>query len=71
VLRIAPCIPGDWPGYELTYRDGETVYRIHVANPRGVNQGVVQVTLDGEALLGEGIPLLGDDRQHEIDVLLG
>jgi hypothetical protein len=42
-----------------------------VANPRGVNQGVVQVTLDGEALLGEGIPLLGDDRQHEIDVLLG
>jgi cellobiose phosphorylase len=71
VLQIAPRIPRDWPGYELTYRDGETAYRIHVTNPRGVNQGVEQVTLDGDVLPRGEIPLLGDGGQHDVRVLMG
>ena len=70
VLRIDPCIPKDWSGYELTYRDGETSYRIRVENPDGVNRGVKQVTLDGEVLSAGEIPLLGDGRQHEVCVLM-
>jgi cyclic beta-1,2-glucan synthetase len=69
-LRIDPCIPKDWPGYDLTYRNGETSYRIRVENPGGVNRGVKQVTLDGEVLPGEEIPLLDDGRQHEVRVLM-
>jgi len=71
VLQINPCIPKDWPGYELTYCDGETSYRIRVENPDGVNRGVKRVTLDGEALPGKEIPLLDDGRQHEVRVLMG
>ena len=70
-LRINPCIPRDWPGYELTYRDGETSYRIRVENPDGVNRGVKRVTLDGEVLPGEEIPLLGDGRWHKVHVQMG
>ena len=29
-LRIAPCLPPDWPGFKLRYRYGETNYRIEV-----------------------------------------
>jgi cyclic beta-1,2-glucan synthetase len=71
VLQINPCIPGHWSSYELTYRDGETFYRIRVQNPRGVNRGVKRVTLDGEILSEREIPLLGDGRQHEVHVLMG
>jgi cyclic beta-1,2-glucan synthetase len=71
VLRIDPCIPIDWPGYELSYRDGETLYQIHVENPDGVSRGVVQVTLDGNVLTGKEIPLSGDGRQHNVHVLMG
>jgi cyclic beta-1,2-glucan synthetase len=71
VLRINPCIPIDWLGYELTYRDGETSYQIRVENPDSVNQGVKQVTLDGSTLPGEDIPLLDDGQQHEVCVLMG
>ena len=39
ILQIAPCIPKDWPGYEMTYRDGETSYQIRVENPDEVNRG--------------------------------
>jgi len=71
VLQINPCIPKHWPGYEMTYRDGETWYQIRVENPGGVNRGVRQVTLDGEVLSGGEVPLLGDGRQHKVRVLMG
>jgi cyclic beta-1,2-glucan synthetase len=71
VLRIDPCIPKDWPGYELTYRDGETFYQIRVENPDGANRGVKQVTLDGEPLSGVDIPLLEDGRRHKVRILMG
>jgi cellobiose phosphorylase len=70
-LQIDPCVPADWPGYELTYRAGGTTYRIRVQNPDRVNRGVRRVTLDGEVLPGSRIPLLGDGHQHEVRVLMG
>ncbi len=70
-LEIDPCIPDDWRDYDATYRDGETVYNIHVHNPHGVNRGVVQITLDG-GIVSEGcISLLNDGGGHEVQVELG
>lgn len=70
-LQINPCIPKDWPGYEVTYRARETSYRICVENPDGVNRGTKQIMLDGEILSGNRIPLVGDGREHEVHVLMG
>jgi len=70
-LRVNPCIPKDWRDYELTYRLGETSYRIRVGNPDSVNRGVKRVLLDGEILPGDEIPLLDDGRRHEVRVLMG
>ena len=70
-LRIDPCIPQNWSGYELVYRDGETSYCIHVKNPAGVNRGVRRVTLDGSELSGKDIPLLDDSRSHQVYVFMG
>jgi cellobiose phosphorylase len=71
VLRIDPCIPKDWPSYEVTYRDGKAIYRIRVENPDGLNHGVKQVTLDGKALPKGEIPLADDGREHEVYVQMG
>lgn len=70
-LRIEPCIPKRWSGYEVTYRDGATVYHICVENPDGVNRGVRQVTLDGKVLPDAEIPLAGDGQRHEVRVVMG
>ncbi|MFN2283650.1 MAG: GH36-type glycosyl hydrolase domain-containing protein, partial [Anaerolineae bacterium] len=69
-LRIDPCIPKEWPSYEVTYRDGETVYHIHVENPDGECHGVTTVTLDGEPVEGNAIPLLADGNPHEVHVVI-
>ncbi|HEY42606.1 MAG TPA: cellobiose phosphorylase [Anaerolineae bacterium] len=70
-LQINPCIPGKWSGYEITYKDGDTSYRILVDNPEGVNCGVKETTLDGKILTGVDIPLLEDGEDHTIHIKMG
>jgi cyclic beta-1,2-glucan synthetase len=70
-LIIDPCIPKDWPGFQVTYRFGRTPYLIRIENPQGVNRGVRQVLLNGLTLPDNQIPLTDDGGQHEVRVLLG
>jgi cyclic beta-1,2-glucan synthetase len=71
-LRIDPCIPRGWKGYEITYRHGATLYRITVENPRGVCRGVSRITLDGSLLEGEKLlPISDDGGEHRVEVVLG
>ncbi|NTU82069.1 MAG: hypothetical protein HGA45_22270, partial [Chloroflexales bacterium] len=70
-LAMTPCIHRSWPGYEMTYRDDDTVYTIRVENPDGVNRGVRQTTLDGVDVPAGVIPLQRDGRAHEIVVVMG
>ncbi|MFB3075877.1 MAG: GH36-type glycosyl hydrolase domain-containing protein [Candidatus Methylomirabilales bacterium] len=71
-LCIDPCIPRAWPGFQITYRHGDTLYRITVENPKGVCRGVSRVSLDGNLLPGEAlVPLSDDGREHRVLVVLG
>jgi cyclic beta-1,2-glucan synthetase len=71
-LRIDPCIPRAWKGFEIRYRHGGTLYRIAVENPKGVCRGVSRISLDGTPLPGEGlVPLSDDGREHQVQVVLG
>ena len=58
-LTLDPCIPGDWPGFEMTYRHRTATYRIVVDNPHGVERGIRAVTLDGSPLHGRCHPARG------------
>ena len=71
-LRIDPCIPRAWTGFEITYRHGRTLHRIAVENPKGVSRGVSRIRLDGVPLPAEAlIPLCDDGSEHRIQVRLG
>src|ERR1700674_4291848 len=76
-LRIDPCIPKHWPGFQLTYQHrGQqhviTRYEITVENPGHVCHGLTRVELDGEALAATDAIALADDGQtHSLRVVLG
>jgi cyclic beta-1,2-glucan synthetase len=70
-LNINPCIPHDWTGFKVDYRFGNTHYKISVENPQNVNRGVQQVLLDGVPLSDGLIPLVDDNRLHEVRVVMG
>ena len=70
-LVIDPCIPGDWPAFEIVYRHRTATYRIRVENPDHVEHGVRTVTLDGQPCPERTIPLADDGREHLAQVVLG
>ncbi|MCZ6599900.1 MAG: hypothetical protein O7A07_03585 [Acidobacteria bacterium] len=71
-LKMDPCIPRHWKGFDITYQHGETVYRITVENPQSVCRGVSSITLDGVPLAaGAAIPLSGSGGEHHVQVVMG
>ncbi len=48
-LSIEPVIPGNWPGYTLTFRYGRTEYRIEVENGGKRSDQEIQLVDDGES----------------------
>ena len=72
-LSVTPCIPADWPRFEMVFRHASARYEILVENPDGVSRGVAHVELDGKRLpAGETeIALADDSRTHAVRVILG
>jgi cellobiose phosphorylase len=74
VLTLDPCIPADWPGFEVVLHHRTSRYTITVINPAAVQRGIVSASLDGVAVSGRPVQfaLRDDDRQdHRIDICMG
>jgi cyclic beta-1,2-glucan synthetase len=73
VLRINPCIPRTWPGFELTYKHGSSRYRIAVENPHGVCRGIIRASFDGHDISVSpcDISLADDGSYHYAQITLG
>jgi cyclic beta-1,2-glucan synthetase len=65
-IRLQPCIPRRWPGYQVDRRVGSSRYRIQVDNPGRGSSSLESLTLDGVALPGDVIPLVDDARDHTV-----
>jgi cyclic beta-1,2-glucan synthetase len=70
-LAINPCIPSQWPGFKADYRFGKTHYKVSVENPNGVNRGIKNISLDGNLLPDNLIPLVDNGQQHEVRIMMG
>ena len=72
-LVIDPCIPRSWPGFEIHFRHGGTVYDIAVDNPARISRGIVRADLDGKEMAPQplAIPLKDDGTRHRVRLTLG
>jgi cyclic beta-1,2-glucan synthetase len=71
-LRIDPCIPPSWNGFEAWVHIGQQRLHIVVENPESLATGVARMTLDGIALESNRIQLDPDvSGEHEVKVRLG
>jgi cellobiose phosphorylase len=70
ILRIDPCIPPEWPRFDVTYRVGRSTYQITVRNPRGVSGGVGSTEIDQQPASPGEIPLIDDGLVHQVEVVL-
>ncbi|HEX7600240.1 MAG TPA: glucoamylase family protein, partial [Polyangiaceae bacterium] len=72
MLRIDPCIPPTWKGFEAWIRMGKQEVHVVVENPDAVSTGVATITLDGAPIDSSRIPLAPDATgTREVRVRLG
>jgi cellobiose phosphorylase len=70
-LRVDPCIPKAWNSFTIRRIFRNAVYVITVENPDHVSKGVKTVEMDGFRLSGSVIPILSDDKEHQVRVVMG
>ncbi|AIV06610.1 N,N'-diacetylchitobiose phosphorylase [Vibrio harveyi] len=70
-LTIDPCIPTNWPGFEVTRQWLGATYNIKVVNPDSVSKGVKSITVNGEAVSGASVPVQAQGSVNEVIVTLG
>jgi cellobiose phosphorylase len=70
-LRIAPCIPTDWGGFEVTRRFRGATYRIVVRKTAGAPAGAARLTIDGQALDGDVVPIAPPGSTVVVEAELG
>ena len=70
-LLLDPCVPKDWPRFEIEFRYHAARYEIEVENPQGVSRGIGRLELDGKRLpLGPARVPLVKDGVHRVRVVL-
>jgi N,N'-diacetylchitobiose phosphorylase len=69
-LVIDPCIPGEWPGFEVTRQWRGATYHITVQNLEQVQKGVKSIRLNGKLISGP-IPPQPADTIYEVLVEMG
>jgi cellobiose phosphorylase len=69
-LHFVPCIPAEWPSYEIEYRFHQTLYRVRISRSEPGISGI-SVTLDGNPQSDSFLHLTDDGREHRAEVVLG
>jgi len=65
-LTINPCIPKEWPSFKVHYRYKKSMYHIEVMQIN-IGQEII-ITVDGQQLSDQTIPLLDDGAEHTVHV---
>ena len=66
-LRLAPRLPRDWSSMKVHYRFRSTVYHIAFTRWTDANAPAPPMTLDGQPLAGDVVPLADDLREHGVE----
>ena len=69
-LTMKPCIPHDWPGFEIVYQFGTSSYEIKVSRSQGMSNTVHRQVLDGETTLLGPVSLIDDGQPHQLEITL-
>jgi cyclic beta-1,2-glucan synthetase len=67
-LEIRPRVPSGWPEYSIVYRYGRSTYEIVVSNPSAMQDGDVEVVVDGHPVDGGRLRLVDDGKRHAVRV---
>ena len=69
-LKVDPCIPKAWDGFEITRKFRGSVYKIKVTNPQHVSKGIKKLMVNGKEISGNIIPLAASGSKNIVEVVM-
>ena len=69
-LKIDPCIPNTWDDLEITRKFRGATYIIKIDNSNRVNKGVAKLIVDGAEQESNIVPVFGDGKTHQVQVIM-
>jgi len=70
-IKIDPCIPKDWNGFEVTRKFRGATYQIKVENNNHVSKGIAKITVDGKIIGTNVLPIFEAGTTHSVIVEMG
>jgi cellobiose phosphorylase len=70
-LKVDPCIPTSWDGFEITRKFRGALYKIKISNPMHVSKGVKSMKVNGNEISGNIIPPAEPGSENIVNVVLG
>jgi cyclic beta-1,2-glucan synthetase len=69
-LRISPCLPHDWQGYQMVYRYRQTHYHINLMQIQSNAGSSLTITVDGVTRDDNTVELIDDVQHHRVEVVV-
>ncbi|MDF2822251.1 MAG: hypothetical protein K0R15_2699 [Clostridiales bacterium] len=70
-LTIDPCIPSTTKELKITRVYRNATYNILIQNPNGVEKGLSSLSIDGELIDGNTIPLVDGKEEYNVVAIMG
>ena len=70
-LRLAPRLPKTWATFKIHYRYRQTVYHITITRIAADSADANRLSLDGQEISGQTVPLQDDRREHTVELKVG
>ena len=67
-LRLTPRLPKSWPTCTVHYRYKQTMYHVRINRSPTGSAASNHISLDGQELNGNTIPLQDDRREHSVSI---
>jgi cellobiose phosphorylase len=70
-LKIDPCIPKSWDGFEINRKFRGALYKIKITNPQHVSKGIRTLSVNGKEISGNIIPPAKPGSKNIVKAVLG
>lgn len=70
-LKVDPCIPNEWNGFEITRKFRNATYKIGISNPEHVSKGIKKIVVNDNEIEGNVIPIMDEGTENFVKVTMG
>lgn len=70
-LKIDPCIPKKWDGFEISRKFRGADYNIKILNPDHISKGIKKLIVNGKEIPGNTIPISKTGKNNIVEAVMG